>query len=101
MLRDIYLFTNGILVSFGEDRNQDQRFCGPFTERMKKEILENLGVGARITFARWRAGFFELTPEEFEQVTLEREVIQLRFKVEPRDVESKDVGEKNETSGSN
>jgi hypothetical protein len=66
MIRDVYLFTNGTILAFDEAGQQREEMQGPLTEDLKKLIMREMTTNARITFARWKRSFFELTRDEFD-----------------------------------
>jgi hypothetical protein len=65
MIKDLYLFTNGMVVAFDENKQQKPELQGKLTDELKQRIIAEMGEGIRITFARWKKGFFELTKDEF------------------------------------
>ncbi len=79
MVKDVYLFTNGVLMVFEENGQQQVDLQGMMTDELKKKIMERVIDGTRITFARWKKGFFELTRAEFMAAKIENEVLVLRF----------------------
>lgn len=73
MVKDVYLFTNGRLVVFDDAGQQIPDLQGPLTEEKKKQIEAQFYDGTRITFSRWKKGFFELTRAEFMAAVLQDE----------------------------
>lgn len=79
MIKDVYLFTNGMLMSFGDDGQQLLELQGRLTDELKQKVAAEFRDGTRITFARWKRGFFELTREEFMATDIENDILFLRF----------------------
>ena len=71
MIKDVYLFTNGMLMVFGDDGQQIAELQGKLSDEKKQQIVAQFGDGTRITFARWKKGFFELTRSEFMAAELQ------------------------------
>lgn len=82
MIKDVYLFTNGMLLSFGDDGQQVNGLQGRLTDELKQKVAEEFRDGTRITFARWKRGFFELTREEFMATEIENDTLILRFSLQ-------------------
>lgn len=79
MIKDVYLWTNGTVMTFGEGGAQVPELQGKLSDELKQKIAEQFIDGTRITFARWKKGFFELTREEFMAVDIENDLLVLRF----------------------
>jgi hypothetical protein len=66
MIKDVYLFTDGSLNVFDEAGKQLPEFSiGKLDVEKKQKIEKGFYNSTRITLARWKKGFFELTREEF------------------------------------
>jgi hypothetical protein len=79
MLKDVYIFTNGMIASFDEVGQQRPELQGVFSDELRLRILRECTTETRITLARWRKGFFELTRDEFEKVDVQRGVLGVYF----------------------
>lgn len=79
MIKDVYLFTNGMIVAFDDGGQQRADCSGRLTDELKARLVEEFGDGTRITFARWKKGFFDLTRAEFLVAEIEEELLVLRF----------------------
>ncbi len=79
MIKDVYLFTNGTLIVFDESGKQLPELQGKITDEKKQQIAAQFMDGTRITFARWKKGFFELTREEFMAAEIQDDLFVLRF----------------------
>jgi hypothetical protein len=66
MIKDVYLFTDGSLAVFDEAGQPLPEFSiGKLDLDKKEKLSAGFYDGTRITLARWKRGFFELTREEF------------------------------------
>lgn len=52
MIKDVYLFTNGMIVAFDDGGQQRADCSGRITDELKARLVEEFGDGTRITFAR-------------------------------------------------
>jgi hypothetical protein len=91
MIKDVYLFTDGSLNVFDEAGQQLPEFSiGRLDADKKRKIKDGFYEGTRITLARWKKGFFELTREEFMRALIVQDVtdpfdgrcLELEFKIE-------------------
>lgn len=84
MIKDVYLFTNGTIVAFDDGGGQRADCSGRITDELKEKLIAEFGDGTRITFSRWKKGFFELTRAEFLVAEIEDELLVLRFAIDKK-----------------
>ena len=64
MIREIYLWANGVLMVFNEKGEQILKFQGRFMEKREKLRKEDLSK-AKFFFGSWTGGIVPMTKEEF------------------------------------
>lgn len=80
-LKDVYLFTNGMVLVFDERGQQVSERQGPLESEQKEKILSELTENARITFSRFGQGFFEISRSEFQNTVLANGILTLNFSI--------------------
>jgi hypothetical protein len=79
MIKDVYLFTDGSLAVFDGAGKERADLEGKLTPELQGKILAECEEGTRITLARWKRGFFELTRKEFEGTSMVGSLLNVKF----------------------